>query len=101
MGIKSGDTVIVDNCRGSVKAVALVTIRWKAFDVMGKKIYQVGIPWHFGWATAADRNYSATDKKPEVFTYGDSANLLTPNIGDANTMIPESKCFMVNIRKKA
>ncbi len=40
------------------------------------------------------------DKKPEVFTPGDAANLLTPTIGDANTMIPESKAFMVNVVKK-
>ncbi len=32
-------------------------------------------------------------------TGGDSANLLTPNVGDANTMIPETKAFMVNIEK--
>jgi formate dehydrogenase major subunit len=33
-------------------------------------------------------------------TYGDSSNLLTPGIGDANTMIPETKAFMVNVEKK-
>jgi len=30
---------------------------------------------------------------------GDSGNILTPFIGDANTRIPESKCFMVKIEK--
>ena len=30
---------------------------------------------------------------------GDSANLLTPTVGDPNTMIPESKAFMVNVEK--
>jgi formate dehydrogenase major subunit len=30
---------------------------------------------------------------------GDSANLLTPSIGDANTMIPETKAFLVDVRK--
>ena len=40
------------------------------------------------------------DKKAEVFTTGDAANLLTPTIGDANTMIPESKAFMVNVVKR-
>jgi len=28
------------------------------------------------------------------------ANLLTPYAGDPNTMIPESKAFMVNVVKK-
>ncbi len=46
------------------------------------------------------REYVHGDKKPEVFTFGDSANILTPYIGDANTMIPESKAFMVNVERK-
>jgi len=33
-------------------------------------------------------------------TFGDSANLLTPTVGDSNTMIPESKAFMVNVVRK-
>jgi formate dehydrogenase major subunit len=30
---------------------------------------------------------------------GDSANLLTPSTGDPNTRIPETKAFMVNVKK--
>jgi formate dehydrogenase major subunit len=101
LGIKNGEIVIVESSRGSLEAVAVVTIRWECFDCMGKRIHQVGLPWHYGWATTAARNYHATDKKPELFTFGDTSNLLTPNIGDANTMIPESKCFMVNVRKRS
>jgi formate dehydrogenase major subunit len=59
-----------------------------------------GIPWHYGWITTADRKYEPNDKKPEVNTFGDAANILTSTIGDANTMIPESKAFMVNVVKK-
>jgi len=29
----------------------------------------------------------------------DSINLLTPNVGDGNSMTPEHKAFMVNVRK--
>jgi len=79
----------------------MVTLRWVPFSVMGKTLHQVGIPYHYGWATTAARRYDPKDKKPEVFTFGDSANIVTPNIGDANTMIPESKVFMVDIVKKA
>jgi formate dehydrogenase major subunit len=50
-------------------------------------VHQVGLPWHFGW------------QFPEDGSGGESANLLTPSIGDPNTMIPESKAFMVNVRK--
>jgi len=42
------------------------------------------MPWHWGYAGIAK---------------GDSANVLTPHVGDANTMIPEYKAFLVNIRK--
>jgi formate dehydrogenase major subunit len=50
-------------------------------------VHQVGLPWCFGW------------QYPKDGSGGDSANLLTPTIGDANTMIPESKAFMVNVVK--
>jgi len=85
-GIKNGEKVSVRSARGQVEAVAMVTDRFKPFDIAGQTIHQVGIPWCFGWVTPPDG--------------GDSANLLTPTIGDANTMIPESKAFMVNVVRK-
>ncbi len=100
-GIKTGEIVIVRSARGELEAVAMVTVRWAPFTIAGKTIHQVGIPYHYGWATTTERKYAANDKKPEVFTFGDSANIVTPNIGDANTMIPESKVFMVDVVKKA
>jgi formate dehydrogenase major subunit len=98
--IANGEKVIVKSARGELEATAVVTARFKPFDIDGTLIHEVGIPWHFGWITSADRKYGPNDKKPEVFTTGDSANLLTPTIGDANSMIPESKAFMVNVVKK-
>jgi formate dehydrogenase major subunit len=85
-GIKNGQKVFVQSARGQVEAVAIVTDRFKPFDIAGQTIHQVGLPWCFGWVTPPDG--------------GDSANLLTPTIGDANTMIPESKAFMVNVVRK-
>jgi formate dehydrogenase major subunit len=101
-GMKNGEKVIVKSPRGEVEATAIVTPRFKPFNIDGTIVHEVGIPWHFGWITQArpKNKYSKIDKKPEVFTYGDAANLLTPTIGDANTMIPESKAFMVNVVKK-
>ena len=86
-GIKNGEKVTVSSARGSLWAVAIVTDRFKPFKVMNTTIHQVGIPWHFGWQFPVDGSG------------GESANLLTPTIGDPNTMIPESKAFMVNIEK--
>jgi formate dehydrogenase major subunit len=85
-GIHNGDRVVVKSARGEVDAKAIVTDRFKPFKIADQTVHQVGIPWHFGWVTPPDG--------------GDSANLLTPTIGDANTMIPESKAFMVNVEKK-
>ncbi|MBI4691413.1 MAG: molybdopterin-dependent oxidoreductase, partial [Nitrospirae bacterium] len=86
-GIKSGQKVKVSSARGEVWAIAMVTKRFKPFKVVGSTVHQVGLPWCFGWQYPEDRSG------------GDSSNLLTPTIGDANTMIPETKAFMVNVEK--
>ena len=99
-GIKNGDDCIVSTARGEVECRAIVTPRFKPFNIDGNTIHEIGIPWHFGWITTKDRPYNPGDKKAEVFTHGDSANLLVSTIGDANTMIPESKAFMANVVKK-
>ncbi len=85
--LSNGETVIVSSGRGEVKAVAMVSERFKPFKIANSTVHQVGLPWHFGW------------QFPEDGSGYDSANMLTPNVGDANTMIPESKAFMVNVRK--
>jgi len=85
--IKNGDKVIVESARGRLWAVAIVTARFKPFKVMDQTIHQIGLPWHFGW------------QMPHDGSGGDSANLLTPSVGDPNTGIPETKAFMANVRK--
>lgn len=82
-GIKNGQMVTVASTRGEVKAYAMVTKRWKPFVVDGKTIHQIGMPWNFGFQGIAT---------------GDIANKLTPHIGDANTMIPEYKAFLVDVK---
>jgi formate dehydrogenase major subunit len=96
-GIKNGEIVSVSSARGAVDAVAIVTNRLRPFQIGNEKVHQVGLCWHFGWATTAAGVYGP---KHLYATFGDSANLLTPTVGDANTMIPESKAFMVNIERK-
>jgi formate dehydrogenase major subunit len=84
--IKNGEKVIVESPRGMLEAVAIVTKRFKPFKIGDQEVHEIGIPWHYGWVWP-----------PEG---GDSANLLTPSVGDPNTRIPESKAFMANVRKK-
>ena len=78
------DKVRADSARGNIEAKALVAKRFKPFQVDGRVIHEIGMPWHWGYAGIAK---------------GDSANVLTPHVGDANTMIPEYKAFLVNVRK--
>lgn len=85
-GIKNGERVTVESARGSLDAVAIVTKRFKPFKIHDQEIHEIGLPWHYGWIWP-----------PEG---GESANLLTASVGDPNTRIPESKAFMVNVRKK-
>ena len=83
-GIRNGDKVIVKSERGAIEAVAVVTKSLKPFYLNGHVVHQVAMPWHWGY---------------EGLVTGGSANVLTPPVGDANTMIPETKAFLCDIRK--
>jgi formate dehydrogenase major subunit len=83
--IKNGDWVKVESPRGSLQCVAIVTSRFRPFTCAGQEIHQVGMTFNYGWLFPKD--------------CGDTANLLTPTVGDGNTMTPEYKAFMVNVRK--
>lgn len=83
-GIQPGDWVRVWTKRGEIKARALVTNRFEPLLVAGQLVDQIGIPWHWGYSGLAR---------------GDSANMLTANIGDANTFIPEYKAFLCDLAK--
>ena len=84
-GIANGDPVIVDAARGaSVRGTAVVTMRLKPFQINGTRVHQISVPWNWG--------YRGISK-------GDSANLLTPRVGDPNTGIPEFRAFLCDVRK--
>ena len=84
-GIRNGDKVRVTSNRGKIETVAVVTKRIRTITCDGKKVFQVGIPIHWGFKGVAQRGYIA--------------NTLTPFVGDANTQTPEFKAFTVNIEK--
>lgn len=83
-GIKSGDKVIVSNARGEITAYAMVTKRLKPFKANGESAEVIGVIWHFGFNGVAS---------------GDPANRLTPHVGDGNTMIPEYKAWLCDVRR--
>jgi formate dehydrogenase major subunit len=84
LSVANGELVRVSSARGAIQVKACVTKRFKPFNLGGDTVHQVGIVWHWG--------YMGLSK-------GDSGNILTPYIGDANTRIPESKAFRVKIEK--
>ncbi len=86
-GIENGEQVQVVSARGSLTCAAVITYRFRPMNVQGETVHMVGMPWHFGW------------QYPEDGSGGDAANLLTPFVGDPNTLIPESKAFLVDIKK--
>jgi formate dehydrogenase major subunit len=83
-GIKNGEMARVVSARGEIKAVAMVTPRMKPLMIDGKKVHMVRMPWHWGWQGIAT---------------GDVVNDITPHVGDGNTMIPEYKAFLVDVKK--
>ncbi len=83
-GIKNGRKVIISTTRGDIEAVACVTKRFKPFNIHGQKVHEIGLLWHYGF---------------KGFATGDPANRLTPHIGCANTMIPEYKAFLCDVRR--
>jgi len=86
-GITNGEKVVVTSARGRLDCAAIVTDRFRPFTVMGTTVHLVGMPWCFGWQYPADGSG------------GDSVNLLIPFMADPNTLIPESKAFLVNVGK--
>ena len=69
--------------RGVVEARVLVTERMKTLTVQGRRLEQVGLPYHWG---------------PNGYSTGDAANDLTSASLDPNVHIQEVKAFACDIR---
>ena len=93
-GIKGGDMVRVTSKRGEMRVRAIVTKRLGQLDLGGKKVWQIGIPIHWGFVGVA------AELHPEKSRYW-LANALSPFVGDANARTPEFKAFLVNVEKMA
>src|SRR3989449_557481 len=89
LGIRNGDMVTVETPRAKIKVRALVTERIQPFMINDKKVYQVGIPWHWGYQGVMQS------------ARGDVTNDLVASLGDPTTFIQESKALLCNVRKEA
>src|SRR5262249_220369 len=50
LSIVPGEWVTIATARGAIEAHALVTPRIQALTIEGKSVYQVGLPYHWGYS---------------------------------------------------
>ena len=91
-GITNGDYVNVRSKRGMMHVRALVSKRFGQLDLGGTKVWQIGIPIHWGFVGLSAELYP--DRSSHWL-----ANALTPFVGDANSRTPEFKAFLVQVEK--
>jgi formate dehydrogenase major subunit len=82
-GIEHGGWMVIWNRRGAIEAKAMVTPRMKPLVVNGKRLHQIGLPFHWGFSGE---------------TPGGITNDLTSIVTDPNVSMHEAKAFTVNVR---
>jgi formate dehydrogenase major subunit len=83
-GVANGDVVIVSTARASIRARALVTGRMPSLDIDGKRVHQVGLPYHWGG---------------RGLVTGDVVNDLVAISEEPNVRIMEAKALTCSVRK--
>jgi formate dehydrogenase major subunit len=83
-GVRNGDRVRVSTARGAIEVYAVVIGRLKPFQLDGRTVHEVCVPYHFGFMGLSQ---------------GAITNQLTPHVGDPNTMIPEYKAFLCDVQR--
>jgi formate dehydrogenase major subunit len=82
-GLEHFGWATIVTARNAIEARVLVTERMTPLTVQGRRLHQVGIPYHWG---------------PNGFSRGDAANDLTSMSLDPNSHIQEVKAFACDIR---
>jgi formate dehydrogenase major subunit len=83
-GLLNGDWATVITARGELELRVLVTERMQALMINGKKLHQIGLPYHWG--------------SKGVVT-GDTVNNMVALTTEPNVRIHEAKTFTANLRK--
>lgn len=81
-GVTSGDWVTVRSPRGAIEARAVVTARLRPVEIDGRRVHQVGLPLHWGYAGES---------------VGGNANTLTALLADVNVSMHEGKVFACQV----
>jgi formate dehydrogenase major subunit len=90
MGLRGGEKVKVSSARGEYVAKAMVTKRIKPMLIDGKRVFQIGIPIHWGYRGIAE-DEGKTSRTP--------VNSLSPAVIDPNAYTPEFKGFLVKLER--
>lgn len=83
VGIDHGGWVTITTPRSAIEAKALVTARMPSLTVEGRRIHQVGLPYHWGFLGLVK---------------GDIANDLLAVSQEPNVRINETKALLCNVR---
>ena len=83
LGIEHLGWAVLSTLRGEIEMRAMVTQRLRPFVIEGRRIYQIGVPWVFGW---------------NGYARGDIANVLLAVSGDPNTSIHSTKALTCGLR---
>jgi formate dehydrogenase major subunit len=82
--VANGEWITISTARASIQARALVTPRMPSLDVDGRRVHQVGLPYHWGY---------------RGLVKGDVVNDLLAISEEPNVRIFESKGLTCNVRK--
>jgi formate dehydrogenase major subunit len=83
-GVDNTDWVTIETSRGKIHCKALVSERIPVFDIDGKKVHTIGLPYHWG---------------SNGVVKGDVVNELVPVALEPNVSIHEAKAFTANLHK--
>ncbi|HEX8153123.1 MAG TPA: molybdopterin dinucleotide binding domain-containing protein, partial [Thermoanaerobaculia bacterium] len=83
-GVANGDVVEIATARGAIRARALVTTRMPSIDIDGRRVHQVGLPYHWG---------------SRGLVTGDVVNDLLAISEEPNVKIFESKGLTCSLRR--
>jgi formate dehydrogenase major subunit len=86
IGLVHGEWATISTPRGRIQAKVLVTPRMRPVWIDGKRIHQVGLPYHWG---------------PKGITKGDVVNDLIAISEEPNVRIMESKALVCNVEPKS
>jgi formate dehydrogenase major subunit len=83
-GVNNLDVVRITTPRGEIRVKALVTGRMRPFNIEGKRVHHIGLPWAWGYSGLVT---------------GDVTNDLAALVADPNVTIHEGKAFMCNLER--